>query len=222
MAYIITSHNACWAPKKQKQTSEYLNGKYYRWKVVIHDVTPHCLSLATELTSKLGTVRQINGVEPTEHQVDNFHLHFYGQWKTQKYFNPLLKEFTRIASKVSALQGTNSRVQIDTWDQGQTWDNVTKYLVNPTKHKQTGPIQELTTSKEHFLDSGTMTKVSAAMFQAGHLGTTLPISNLVSMYDLGVLPTNSPSGTLDKIHAYKYANQRPRVKPRDLYSTVTV
>lgn len=209
-------------PKNKKQTSEYLNGKYYRWKVVIHDVTPHCLSLATELTAKLGTVRQLNGVEPTEHQEDNFHLHFYGQWKTQKYFNPLLKDFTRIASKVSALQGTNSRVQIDTWDQGQTWDNVTKYLTNPTKNKQLGPIQELTSKKEHFLDSDRMTKVNAGMFQAGHLGKDMLIENWVKMYDLGVLPSNSPTGTMDKIHAYKYATQRPCVKPRVLFSTVTV
>lgn len=117
--------------------------KYRRWKSVVHNVRSDCLKEAEDLIQAIGPIRSQIAVEPYTHQ-DGHHLHIYFAFKNQKHFNSLLKELERISNSIrdstSEKGKSTGRVELSQWTPGQTWENINKYLVAPTKQKITGEV----------------------------------------------------------------------------------
>lgn len=118
--------------------------KLRRWKSVVHNVKADCSVQADALINHLGPIRYQIAVEPYTHQ-EGHHLHIYCQFKNQRHFTKLLKELELISSilrdRVSGDPDHKlGRVELTQWTPGQTWENINKYLVNPTKEKITGEV----------------------------------------------------------------------------------
>lgn len=114
-------------------------GKHRSYCIVIHNVKSSCKTVVVEHCQ--GAKRSAIALEPYP-KSDGFHIHIQIEYPNQRWFKSVLNEFIDLSRLIVDVKPVDcetdwGRVQVDPMK--GTFEQATKYLVNPDKDKDVDP-----------------------------------------------------------------------------------